>query len=299
MSFIQVCNKNIYYEEYGKENSPTVVYFHGGPGESCLTYSYQAQKLGEKLHVISFDQYGVFRSDAIPQEQKAGVKYHVEFIEQLRLALGIKKWIPLGHSFGGMLACLYAYMFPDSTEAVIYDCPMWSALHTSRAIAKTTLPYYEKNNISDKAELCKKVLATDISAKEAFSIAIENLNMDEGLREYCHVISKSRYEKYLDDYIPEPHVPDECWIKYINFTQKLREEEDFYEDYLPCLEKIKVPQLLIVGEYDMTCGHYEIEWFKSHAQKGCVHILKNSQHLSWFDQPEKYTERIFDFLGKR
>ena len=63
--------KKIYFEEYGIGKKPTLVYMHGGPGESCLTYTYQAQKLGEYFHVISFDQYGVFRSDAIPEETKA------------------------------------------------------------------------------------------------------------------------------------------------------------------------------------------------------------------------------------
>ena len=39
MAFIKVDKKNIYYEEYGDRGKPTIVYLHGGPGESCLTYS--------------------------------------------------------------------------------------------------------------------------------------------------------------------------------------------------------------------------------------------------------------------
>jgi proline iminopeptidase len=79
---MKIDGKQIYYEEYGAENSPTLIYLHGGPGESCLTYTYQAQKLGAYFHVISYDQYGVFRSDAIPEEQEIDVKYHVDMIEQ-------------------------------------------------------------------------------------------------------------------------------------------------------------------------------------------------------------------------
>ena len=80
MAYVNVCGKQIYYEEYGVGNNPTLVYMHGGPGESCLTYTYQAQKLRTHFHIISFVQYGVFRSDAIPEEQKADVKYHVDMI---------------------------------------------------------------------------------------------------------------------------------------------------------------------------------------------------------------------------
>ena len=89
MSFVLVDGKQIYYEEYGEKGKQTLVYLHGGPGESCLTYTHQAKILGEKFHVISFDQYGVFRSDAIPEEQRAGVMYHVKLIEQMKIGLKI------------------------------------------------------------------------------------------------------------------------------------------------------------------------------------------------------------------
>jgi proline iminopeptidase len=150
---MNIDGKQIYYEEYGAENNPTMIYMHGGPGESCLTYTYQTQKFGTFFHVISFDQYGVLRSDAIPEEQKTDVKYHVDMIEQMRIFLGIKSWIPLGHSFGGMLALIYAHTYPDRIDAVIYDCPMWSALHTARAIAQATLSYFEQNDITEQITL--------------------------------------------------------------------------------------------------------------------------------------------------
>lgn len=295
MSYVNICGKQIYYEEYGKGNSPTLVYMHGGPGESCLTYSYQAQKLGERFHIISFDQYGVFRSDSIPEEQKTDVKYHVELIEQMRISLGINNWIPLGHSFGGMLALVYAHTYPDSTEAVIYDCPMWSALHTARAIAQATLRYFEQNNVSEQIAIINEIMKEDISAKDAFYKSL-NIEMNEELNRYCHVIEMSRYNSYINEHISEPQVTEDCWGKYIPFRQKLFESEDFYYDYLPYLADIHKPQLLIVGEYDMTCGKFEQEWFDTHAPNGRIKILADSAHLSWFEQPEKYTDLITDFI---
>ncbi len=295
MSYVTVSGKQIYYEEYGSKEQPTIVYLHGGPGESCLTYTYQARKLGEKYHVISFDQYGVFRSDAIPGTQRAGVKFHVEQIEQMRKALEIKRWIPLGHSFGGMLALEYAAAYPDSTDAVIYDCPMWSALHTARAIAEAVLPFAQQSGAAEQAELCKEILHMPLSPKEAFDKAMA-IELNEGVQRHCHVIEKSKYDRYINDHIPAPNVTDDCWSKYISFTQKLRDEEDFYQNYLPCLEKINQPQLLIVGEYDMTCGKDEQAFFRQHAPNGRMSVLKNSAHLSWFEQPEKYTELISDFV---
>ena len=296
MAFITIEGKNIYYEEYGDRHKPTVVYFHGGPGESCLSYSYQAKELGKYVHVISFDQYGVFRSDSIPEKmQDADVHFHIELIEKMRIELGIKSWIPIGHSFGGMLALIYSYVYQKSIDAVIYDCPMWSALHSARAIALAVKPYFEKNNMIEQLKFIEEILKDNVSAKDAFGKAMK-VEWSEGLARYCHVIETERYNSYINEHIQVPQVPDECWGRFASFTQKIFESEDFYGEYMHYLEEINKPQLLIVGEYDMTCGKYEQEWFVEHTSNGTLHILADSAHLSWFEHPEKYTELITNFV---
>ena len=298
MAYLTVSGKNIYFEEYGAGNSPTVVYLHGGPGESCLTYSYQAKKLGETFHVISFDQYGVFRSDPVGNEP-LGVIDLVRMIEKMREALGIERWIPLGHSFGGMLALVYAHEYPDSIDGVIYDCPMWSALHTARAMAEAALPCFEMDGNAGQAELCKEILGGGISPKEAFEKALE-IDMNESVQRYCHVIESGRYNDYINAHISDPMAPEECWGRFMGFRKKLFESEDFYADYLPYLRDIEKPQLLMVGEYDMTCGKYEQKYFSERAKNGKTVIIPNSAHLTWFEQPEKYTEIITEtFSGDK
>ncbi len=213
--------------------------------------------------------------------------------EQMRLTLGIESWIPLGHSFGGMLALVYAHTYPDSIDGVIYDCPMWSALHTARAIAEATLPCFERDGVSDQAALCKEILDSGISPKEAFEKAT-SIDMTESVQKYCHVIENDRYNEYINAHISDPMVTEECWSKFIDFRNKLFNSEDFYADYLPYLADIAKPQLLIVGEYDMTCGKYEQKWFADNAQNGSTVILPDCAHLTWFEQPEKYTDIIIE-----
>ena len=295
MSYLTISGKKIYYEEYGNGHSPAIVYLHGGPGESCLTYTYQAKKLGETFHVISFDQYGVFRSDAVGDDPLS-VNDLVQMTEQIRVALGIDSWIPLGHSFGGMLALIYAHTYPDSIDAVIYDCPMWSALHTARAIAEATLPCFERDDVSDQTALCKEILDSTLSSREAFKKAM-SIDMNEDIQRYCHVIENSRYNDYVNTHIPDPMVTEDCWGKFVDFRKKLFDSEDFYVDYLPYLADIVKPQLLIVGEYDMTCGRYEQKWFADNAPNGRTEILSDCAHLTWFEQPEKYTDMIVKFFS--
>lgn len=296
MAYVDIDGKHIYYEEYGKGHAPTLVYMHGGPGESCLTYSYQAKKLGERFHVISFDQYGVFRSDALGETEKGDVAFHIGLIERMRESLGIERWILLGHSFGGMLALVYAHTFPERVDAVIYDCPMWSALHTARAIALAAQPYFEQHGPVEQTALVEEILKDGISARDAFERSLR-MEWNEELNRCCHVIETSRYHSYINEHIDDPRVTDDCWGKYVAFQQKLFASEDFYVNYLPYLAEISKVQLLIVGEYDMTCGRFEQAWFDEHAPEGRRVILDNSAHLSWFEQPERYTGLITDFVS--
>ncbi len=295
MPYINIGEIQLYYEEYGIDNKKTMVYFHGGPGESCLTYTHQAKLFGEKFHIISFDQYGVLRSDAIPDNTPFGVYDHVNLIEKMRIALNVKSWTPIGHSYGGMLACLYAYMYPDSVDGVIYDCPMWSAKSTAKTIAETQLPYYEAHDFKNEIGVCKEILFNNISSKNAFEKAT-NLKLTNELRKYCHVIDNAEYEQYIRNNIPDINVPQNYWYKFLHFQKMLFANGDFYNNYMVYLSQIKKPSLLMVGEYDMTCGKEQQDWFCEHSENGLFFILKNSAHMSWMQVPKKYSSLIVEFM---
>ncbi len=167
---------------------------------------------------------------------------------------------------------------------------MWSALHTARAIAEATLPCFERDGVSEQIALCKEILG-EPSPKKAFEKAM-SIDINESVQRYCHVIEDSRYNDYISTHISKPAVTEDCWRKYVDFRKKIYDSEDYYVDYLPYLKDIAKPQLLIVGEYDMTCGKYEQKWFADNAPAGSTVILQDSAHLTWFEQPEKYTEII-------
>jgi len=295
MSLININSKNIYYEEYGEHNKHTIVYFHGGPGEGCWSYVHQAKILGEKYHVVIFDQYGVLRSDTIPENESCGVADHVEMIDKMRNELGIEKWTVLGHSYGGMLACLYAYTYPNNIRAVIYDNPTWNWTLTARTIASALIPYFQKTNNDELLNICSKILDENTSAKETYD-SINDLftGNDEEIDKYLHVISMDVYNQYMEKHSLRVNVDD--WQKYKIHTQKLIDKGDFFNDYIPCLKDIKVSSLLMVGEHDITCGKDQQGYFRDMTPNGTFVEFQNSAHLLWIQEQEAYTKTIIDFL---
>ena len=159
--FIEIYGKSIYYEVYGAENKDVLVYLHGGPGASCMDFVNQAKALGGKLKVVIFDQMGVLRSDAIAEDEDYSMEYQVEMLEEMRRKLGIERWSVLGHSYGGMLAVLYAYTCPDSINKIILECPSLWFPDSAKSVATYMSAYIDGLNNAGASELCKKIKSAD------------------------------------------------------------------------------------------------------------------------------------------
>jgi len=68
--------------------------------------------------MIYLDQRGSGRSES-PVDKDYSMDRMVKDFEEVRTALGIDKWITLGHSFGGLLQMGYAKRHPDVIEGMI------------------------------------------------------------------------------------------------------------------------------------------------------------------------------------
>ena len=175
--FTTVFGKKIYYEIYGEEHSDTLLYLHGGPGASCLDFVNQAKALSRQIRIIILDQLGVLRSDAIAEDEDYSMEYQVEMFEEMRKSFGIGKWSILGHSYGGMLAVLYAHCYPESIHKVILDCPSLWFEDSARSTAEFLSGHIESHNNNAESELCQKLKTTDYQGgKESICDLMELLS---------------------------------------------------------------------------------------------------------------------------
>ena len=150
--------------------------------------------------------------------------------------------------------------------------------------------------------ICNDILNEEITSKDAFDKAIMLSRMmqeDEGIRIYSHVIDPHDYQQYNMKYIPQINTDATNLGKFVVHTQKLMEQGDFYKNYLPNLKDIKVPSLLLVGKYDLTCGKDQQDYFCKYSHNGYIVEFQNSAHLSWIQEPQAYTKAIIDFLDTK
>ena len=158
---IDIWDKKIWYEIYGAEYNDTLLYLHGGPGASCLDFANQARALSGKIKVVLLDQFGVLRSQAIAENESYSMGYQIEMLEEMRKILGIEKWSILGHSYGGMLAVLYAYAYPNSIHKIILECPSLWFEDSAKSTAEYLSGHINSLNNKQAAALCEKIKFTD------------------------------------------------------------------------------------------------------------------------------------------
>lgn len=95
------------------------LYLHGGPGSgSYWMEKFVGDSLEQHFQMIYLDQRGVARSSSA-KDKNYSMDRMVQDFEEVRAALGIKQWVTMGHSFGGVLQMGYALRFPQSVKGMI------------------------------------------------------------------------------------------------------------------------------------------------------------------------------------
>ena len=114
-----ITSDSVYLYVNVKGEGTPCLYLHGGPGSgSYWLEKFVGDSLEKHFRMIYLDQRGVGRSTS-PADGNFSMERMVKDFEEEREALGIGRWITLGHSFGGLLQMGYALRHPSTVDAMI------------------------------------------------------------------------------------------------------------------------------------------------------------------------------------
>jgi len=115
--FVSVAGHRMYYECSGA-GSPTVVLDAGSPDTSA-TWGWVQPQIGRVTRVCAYDRAGLGRSAAAPAARRTARTQ----VEELRLLLKAARipppYVVVGHSWGGLLARIFAHVYPRETAGVV------------------------------------------------------------------------------------------------------------------------------------------------------------------------------------
>ena len=108
----------IYIEECAAVDGLPVVFLHGGPGSGC---SPNQRRLFDptRYRAILVDQRGCGRSRPLGNTQANTTAHLIAYLEYLREALSIPRWLVFGGSWGGLLALAYAQAHPERVLGLV------------------------------------------------------------------------------------------------------------------------------------------------------------------------------------
>ncbi|HEV7640429.1 MAG TPA: alpha/beta hydrolase [Gaiellaceae bacterium] len=115
--FVSVSGHRMYYECSGV-GSPTVVLDAGSP-DTSTTWRWVQPQIARVTRVCAYDRAGLGQSSPAPAGRRTA-KTQVEDLRALLTAARIPPpYILVGHSWGGLLARIFAHAYPHATGGVV------------------------------------------------------------------------------------------------------------------------------------------------------------------------------------
>ena len=269
---------SLYFQTIG-EGKPLVV-IHGGP---VLDHQYlliHFLPLAESHQLIFYDQRVCGRSQIEIPPERMTFNAMLNDIEALKEHLKLEEFSVLGHSWGGLLAMMYATQYDDHIEKLILSNSM---APSAKEWNQENIAISKRYSEDDQMQLDKLATSGLLRSKEPASYIDEMM-----LLSY-----KSQF--YDVDKIKELslHITNDYHLRSSIFMNLASEINDY--DLFDSLQNVKSETLIIYGEIEPAQALYLDRMVGSFPQASSL-IVERSGHFPFIEQPEAYFERIEDFL---
>lgn len=213
--------------------------------------------LAKTYRVVRYDRRGYGKSSD-PE-----MKYsHIEDLNQLFIQLNIDRAIVFGMSSGGRLAIDFALTYPGKVEGLVLVGAVVSGFgYTSHMYTRGG--HFDPQKYTDPVKVNEYFIMDD-----PYEIYSENIS------------AKEKVMKLLPNLARENRVPTQPASKVA----------------VRSLSDIKVPALILVGEYDIPDVHAHAGVINAGIADSKREIISGSGHLIPIEQPALFNEAIMNFL---
>lgn len=119
-------SQHLYTSMCGDPSNPPLILLHGFCGAGMIFYKI-LEELTRNYYVYIIDLLGMGRSSrpGYSATTVSGAEtFFVESIESFRIALGLDKFILVGHSFGGYISGCYSLKYPQWVQYLLFLSPV-------------------------------------------------------------------------------------------------------------------------------------------------------------------------------
>ncbi|MEJ8819118.1 alpha/beta fold hydrolase [Lacibacter sp. H407] len=286
-----------YFKGKGTKKSFPLIFLNGGPGGALTDEAIQLRSN------FSDDGYDVYLYDQIGSGQSARLKNisgytperHRKDLEEIIKEIGAEKVILIGHSWGAILAVLFAAENQTKIDKIIFTCPgpiypfrkellsvkAPDSLHLQAPVFSNAQGNKKANNIRTKA---MAFFATRFGWKIA-----GDKEADEFETYLEYEVNKSTVRDTSKIAPPEPG--GGFYAAIMTFKNLLT-----VKDPRPQLLHSTIPVLVMKAQYDNQHWGFTDEYmelFPNHR----LAVIPNAGHALSIEQPELYLKTIREFLA--
>lgn len=221
------------------------LYVHGGPGSgSYWLEKFAGDSLEQHFQMIYLDQRGVGRSSS-SIDQNYSMDRIVQDFEEVRIALGIKQWLTMGHSFGGLLQMGYVTSKPNSIIGMMFiNC----TLSMNESFENSWLPKALELAGKDAPAIC---FDKSVSVYERMLVIMPVLNAKGEMWKIFFAREENSWK------MNDTYGNFNSWNS--EQSENILEINEYWYDYRQFSAEVKQPVLFYYGTTDWAIGpeHYK------------------------------------------
>jgi proline iminopeptidase len=273
---VATAGTRLFVRELGE--GPPVVVLHGGPGahhDYLLPYF---AWLADEFHLFLYDQRGGGRS-RVRRPTTIGWRDHVADLETLRREWELDRPALLGYSWGGLLALLYAADHSAHVGALALVAPAAAWGDYQHRFKHE----FERRSHSPEVERMRRELE-DSHLESRDPRAYRQRRFDLSVAGYFKDPRKARD---LTPFKVQAQAQHHTWASLGGQGPELRRK----------LVSLRVPTLILHGRHDPI----PLEWAEELASvlpTARLHVLEESGHVPYVEQPEETFSTIREFLSR-
>lgn len=289
--------QTIYSKAFGNPNDKPLIFLHGGSGYNSVGFeATTAQKLSENgFYVITYDRRGEGRSP----DKDAKFTFN-ETLNDLNLIydkFNLTSATLIGHSFGGVIATLYAEKYPDKTKSIILISASLSMQETLSTILKSSKSIYTNNNDSVNLNYINMLEKMDKSSIEyssyCFGHAMQNgfYNTKNPTNEAANIYKTFKTDTLLIKYSAQMtyEAPKAFWENEKYTTLDLNEN----------IKRILENNISVYGLYGKDDGLFsatQVSNIKNIIGENNVAYLNNCSHNVFIDQQTLFINALKNWI---
>lgn len=280
--FVDVPGGPVWYRISGSSDGTPLLALHGGPGGTSCRMMALEQIPGQT--VVIYDQLGSGRSGRPRDNSLWTVEHFVEELHVLRAKLGLKRLHLLGHSWGASLAA--AYVIAKGTDGIVSLTLASPLLNTKDWIA-------DADRL--RQQLPREVQLTLRKHEAAGTTDSEEYRAAEA--EYTRRFVRRKAGKPAPECagsMPNSVIYQQMWgPSEFHATGSLKTF-----DVLPGIRKLRLPVLLMVGQYDEATPETAARYQKM-IPGAKLEVIPEAAHSLFTDNPPAALQALQRFLGSR